>query len=200
MKNIVLMMAIGFGLALLAPKVSGQLDSGQPAEQNAPEAEGLEAWSKIYQLVSHPRCANCHVADGTPMWSGPHYGKTIPHAMYVGGDPELLLGNPGMMCTTCHMAENSAKLHGPPGNEVWHLPPKEMVWWNKSSAEICAQLKDPARNGDRTLEEIAEHIANDSLVAWGWAPGPGRQPAPFSAQEAANFVTSWSAQGAPCPQ
>lgn len=133
------------------------------------------------------------------MWSGPSYGPTRAHGMFVGGDPELLLGNAGMMCTTCHMAENSAKPHGPPGAEVWHLPPAEMVWWQKSSSEICEQLKDPARNGGRDLVEIEEHVAEDSLVAWGWNPGPGREPAPYSARETASFIATWAAAGSPCP-
>ena len=169
-------------------------------EQVVPDqTAGLTAWAKVYEVVSHPRCASCHVDDGRPMWSGDHYGGTFKHPMYVGGDPALLLGNPGMMCTACHMAENSPKLHGPPGNDVWHLPPAEMVWWQKSSAEICEQIKDPARNGGRSLAEIETHMAEDSLVAWGWNPGPGREPAPYSAEQTAQYLAAWSANGAPCP-
>lgn len=133
------------------------------------------------------------------MWSGPSYGETRVHGMNVGGDPNLLFGNAGMMCNTCHMAENSEKTHGPPGAEVWHLPPAEMAWWEKSSAEVCAQLKDPARNGNRSLEDIERHIADDALVAWGWNPGPGREAAPYSASEVAAYVNAWAADGAPCP-
>lgn len=160
---------------------------------------GLEAWDKIYQITSHPRCANCHVADGVPVWSGPSYGKERPHGMFVGGDPDNLLGEPGQYCTTCHMSENSKIAHGPPGAPVWHLPPAEMVWHKKSSAEICAQLKDPIRNGGRTLAEIETHVAEDTLVAWGWEPGPGRESAPYSANEMAGFVRQWAASGTPCP-
>ena len=188
-------------LALFAIAI-GSVSAGFAFQESATEPDvgaGLAAWSKIYEVVSHPRCANCHVEDGRPMWSGPHYGETKKHPMYVGGDPEQLLGQPGMMCNTCHMAENSEKLHGPPGAEVWHLPPAEMVWWEKSSADICEQLKDPERNGGRTLAEIETHIAEDGLVLWGWTPGPGREPAPYSAAETAQYVAAWSANGAPCP-
>ena len=162
-------------------------------------APGLTAWEKIYEVASHPRCANCHVADGAPRWSGPSYGPTRVHGMYVGGDPELLFGHPGMMCNTCHMAENSPRPHGPPGAPVWHLPPAAMVWFEKSSAAICEQLKDPARNGGRTLADIEEHVARDALVAWGWNPGPGREPAPYSAAQTAQFIAEWAEAGAPCP-
>ena len=166
---------------------------------NAPASDGLAAWAKLHEVLSHPRCTNCHVADGRPMWSGPSYGEARVHGMNVGGDPDMLFGNPGLMCNTCHMAENSAAHHGPPGAEVWHLPPAEMAWWKESSAAICAQLKDPARNGGRSLADIETHIAEDALVAWGWRPGPGREPAPYSASEAAAFVAAWAADDAPCP-
>ena len=60
-------------------------------------------------------------------------------------------------------------------------------------------MKDPARNGARTIEEIAGHIKEDELVGWGWTPGPGREAAPYSAEQTAEFVLAWGAAGAPCP-
>jgi len=198
MKKIILA-AIGFFTLAAAPQIRAQSDSADDPAPIADLETGLEAWAKLYTVFSHPRCANCHVEDGRPMWSGPNYGETRKHGMFVGGNPDNLLGEPGMMCTTCHMAENSKKPHGPPGAEVWFMAPKEFVWWEKSSAEICAQVKDPERNGGRSLEDIHEHIADDPLVAWGWNPGPGREPAPYSAEEAAQFVTDWMINGAPCP-
>ena len=184
--------------ALAAQQTASQDPGGTPASASNQET-GLAAWAKVFEVFSHPRCANCHVDDGRPMWSGEHYGETLKHPMFVGGDPDLLLGNPGLMCNTCHMEENSPKLHGPPGNDVWHLPPKEMVWWERGSAEICQQIQDPARNGGRSLAEIQQHVAEDSLVAWGWNPGPGREPAPYSAEETAQYIAAWSSSGAPCP-
>src|SRR5262249_56203374 len=48
---------------------------------------GLALWGKIYEVFSHPRCANCHVGpDNAPMWSGPEYGPAArPHGMNVTG-------------------------------------------------------------------------------------------------------------------
>lgn len=193
--------ALGGAISLIAlmGTQNGNLRAQETTQGAATEQVGLNAWAKVFEVFSHPRCASCHVADGRPMWSGAHYGGTQQHPMYVGGDPDQLLGLPGLQCTTCHMAENAQKLHGPPGNDVWHLPPKEMAWWEKSSGEVCNQVKDPARNGDRTLSEIEDHVAHDSLVAWGWAPGPGREPAPYSASEAAAAIAAWAQAGAPCP-
>ncbi|WP_339027449.1 hypothetical protein WI604_21620 [Bradyrhizobium symbiodeficiens] len=34
--------------------------------------EGLEAWKRIEAVVTHPRCANCHVdARAIPIWTRP---------------------------------------------------------------------------------------------------------------------------------
>ena len=163
-------------------------------------AAGLASWAKVYEVFSHPRCANCHVEDDRPRWSSPHYGATRVHAFNVqrGADGSGF-GNPGLRCTTCHFASNSSVLHGPPGAEGWHLAPPEMVWFGKSSAEVCAQIKDPARNGGRTLDEVAVHVRDDGLVAWGWSPGPGREPAPGSALATFEALSAWAAAGAPCP-
>ena len=178
--------------ALLAAPLSALAQTGDA---------GLQAWSRVHEVFSHPRCANCHVdAGAVPIWSGPHYGpKPRPHGMNVKGGSSRIGAENGLLCTTCHAAQNAAVLHGPPGAPVWLLAPVSMQWWGKSSAEICAQVKDPARNGGRTLQALAEHVAKDDLVAWGWKPGPGRQPAPYSAAETATFIKTWAAQGAPCP-
>jgi hypothetical protein len=55
-----------------------------------------------------------------------------------------------------------------------------MAWEDKSLKEICRQIKEPERNGGKTLAEINEHIAHDSLVGWGRQPGAGREPVPGS--------------------
>lgn len=165
--------------------------------------DGLATWAKIYEIVSHPRCSNCHVPeDNRPRWSGAHYGLVEGEARYHGmniNGGEDRFGSMTMPCNTCHQQENSDVLHGPPGAPVWSLAPVEMVWWQKSSAEICEQIKDPERNGGRSLGEIADHIDHDSLVHWGWEPGPGREPAPYSRKEAVAFLNGWAAFGAPCP-
>ena len=42
-----------------------------------------------------------------------------------------------------------------------------MAWQGKTVGEICRQIKDPERNGGRSLELLQEHAANDDLVAGG---------------------------------
>jgi hypothetical protein len=74
-----------------------------------------------------------------------------------------------------------------------------MAWAGKSAHAICEQIKDPRRNGGRTLAQIADHSAHDPLVAWGWSPGADREPAPGSQAELARLVAAWIDAGAECP-
>ena len=161
---------------------------------------GPQLWGKIHEVFSHPRCANCHVGpDNVPMWSGASLGaQPRPHGMNINGGASRI-GAEYVACGTCHAPRNSALPHGAPGAEMWRLAPVDMQWFGRSSAEICSQIKDPLRNGGRTLAAVAEHIEHDALVHWGWAPGPGREPAPYSAAELAGFIRRWDAAGAPCP-
>ena len=48
------------------------------------------------------------------------------------------------------------------------LAPIEMAWQGKSLGEICTQIKDPARNGGRTMAELVHHMAEDD-----WSAGAG---------------------------
>lgn len=186
-----------FSPALL---MSATAQTTEQAEPVVDRERGLAEWEKVHAVFAHPRCANCHVEDEHPRWSGPHYGGTRFHAFNVQrGDDGSGFGNAGLRCSTCHFETNSQVLHGPPGAENWHLAPAEMVWFGKTSAEICEQIKDPARNGDRSLQEVATHVRDDALVAWGWDPGPGREPAPGSAEETYEAILAWEAAGAPCP-
>jgi mono/diheme cytochrome c family protein len=162
--------------------------------------EGLKHWARIYQVFSHPRCANCHTgASGIPMWSGPSYGQARPHGMNIHAGTTRI-GAETLVCSTCHGKRNSTEAHGPPGVDMpWRLAPPEADWFGKTSVQICEQVRDPKRNGDRTYLEIAKHLDHDLILHWAWAPGPGREPAPMSLQENVNDILAWGAAGMPCP-
>ena len=49
------------------------------------------------------------------------------------------------------------------------------------------------------LTALIEHIGEDHLVGWAWAPGYGRQPAPGTQKEAGALVEAWVKTGAECP-
>ena len=103
-----------------------------------------------------------------------------------------------MRCPICHQKANFDPGRVP-GHPEWHLAPREMAWEGKTLGEICAQIKDRERNGGRSLEELAHHIGNDTLVGWAWAPGFGRRPAPGTQKEAGALVEAWVKTGAVCP-
>jgi hypothetical protein len=152
------------------------------------------------KVIQHPRCVNCHPAGDTPL-----QGITMhPHQPPVTrGESDI--GVPGMMCGTCHGAANvdvvgqSETLKSIPGHPLWHLAPIEMAWAGKSLGEICEQIKDPNRNGGKSLDQIVEHMAEDSLVGWGWKPGAGREPVPGSQDVFGELIRRWVADGAACP-
>ena len=86
-----------------------------------------------------------------------------------------------------------------PGAPGWHLAPRSMGWLGNDLAAICAQLKDPARNGGMSLEEVVHHMGEDALVGWGWSPGAGRERAPGTQELLGELTQAWVDAGADCP-
>lgn len=169
------------------------------------EFEGIEAeaersvayFDEMLKVIQHPRCLNCHPVDNSPR-QGMDMQMHQPPVVRGAND----FGAPGMRCTTCHGTENvefTTKEGSIPGHEPWQLAPLETGWIGKSAAEICAQLKDPERNGGRSMAELHEHNAEDGLVGWGWHPGEGREPAPGSQEIFGELTKAWIDTGSACP-
>lgn len=198
--------ALFFSLMVYAE--SGKLLITPPAEGSVSVEQGLEAWQRVYDVTSHPRCANCHVGkENIPMWSGPSYGKTRPHGMNIHAD-ETRIGAKTLLCSSCHLTSKNLETanHAPPQYGIaWSLAPVEFQWFGKSSKEICEQLKDPKRNGGReSYLQIAEHLQHDASlkgpVLWGWNPGGNREPAPYTLRKHIDDVLNWGVAGSPCPE
>lgn len=159
-----------------------------------PEARSRALFLEASRVLLHPRCANCH-----PAGDSPHQGDAL--ALH---EPAVLRG-PGdhglaaMECTSCHQEKN-APLARVPGAPHWALAPMSMAWVGKTPRYVCEQLKDPTRNGGKTLPQIVEHSAHDPLVAWGWQPGAGRVPAPGDQATFGALVAAWANTGAHCPK
>jgi len=156
-------------------------------------------FNEIAKVVTHPRCMNCHPAGNHPLQGDDRHEHLPPVPRGDAG-----LGVAGLNCATCHTERNftlvgAATYKSIPGHPRWQLAPIEMAWEGKSVSQICQQLKDPARNGGRTLALLHEHFAKDDLVAWGWAPGEGREPAPGSQQQLGELAQAWIDNGAQCP-
>lgn len=172
---------------LAAPSAfSGIADTG---------ARSAALFTEAAKVMMHPRCVNCH-----PVGDRPSQGELIsrrPHQPPVTRGVDGF-GSATLRCDSCHQKANfdPARM---PGHEGWHLAPLSMAWQDKTAAAICRQVKDPARNGNRTIAQVVEHMSHDSLVGWAWAPGVGRAPAPGTQAELATLLDAWVATGAACP-
>ena len=157
-------------------------------------------FAEIGKLLTHPRCMNCHPAGEHPLQGA----EKREHWPPVWRENQVA-GLVGTTCAGCHTGENytlheRATYQSIPGHPRWGLAPLSMAWEGKSIGDICRQVKDTNRNGGRDLALLQEHIAKDDLVAWGWKPGPGREPAPGSQEAAGKLVQAWIDNGAECPQ
>jgi hypothetical protein len=158
-----------------------------------PAARSAAIFTELGKVLTHPRCMNCHPAGDRPRQGD--LSRLHQPPVWRGADG---FGLPAMRCPICHLQANFDPA-GVPGNPIWHLAPREMGWEGKTLGEICAQIKDPARNGNRTLASLIEHIGEDHLVGWAWEPGYGRQSAPGTQKQAGALVEAWIETGAACP-
>ena len=160
-------------------------------------SESTSPFEPIAAVLSSPRCANCHFAGDVPA-IGEHQRF---HAMVVrrGKDGR---GTPAMRCTNCHQDASLPVPHAPPGAPDWRLPPAAtpMAWRGLTTGEQCRMLKDPAKNGNRTPQELLEHVRHDPLVQASWSPGPGREAPPMPHETFVEAVKIWIDLGAACPE
>ena len=157
-----------------------------------PAARSAALFTEAGKVLQHARCLNCH-PDGDRPSQGIGYSHQPPVQRGADG-----FGITAMRCTTCHQATNFDPGRVP-GHPKWHLAPASMAWQRRSLAEICAQVKDPNRNGGHPLDEIVEHMARDTLVGWAWNPGADREPAPGTQAAFGALIKAWADSGASCP-
>jgi hypothetical protein len=178
----------------VSDSASGQLASVESFSSIADRAARSAAiFTELGKVLTHPRCLNCHPAGDRPRQGD--LSRLHQPPVWRGADG---FGLPAMRCPICHLKANFDPA-GVPGNPIWHLAPREMGWEGKTLGEICAQIKDPARNGNRALASLIEHIGEDHLVGWAWEPGYGRQSAPGTQKQAGALVEAWIDTGAACP-
>ena len=165
---------------------------------NDERMRSIALFTEAAKVIQHPRCLNCH-----PVTRQPTQGDDLhPHIplMYAGpGDH----GAPGLPCKSCHGTTNveapGSQIASIPGNPRWGLAPSSMAWQGKTLREICLQIKDRTRNGERSLADVHRHLATDPLVGWAWHPGAGRVPAPGTQAEFGDLIEAWVSTGAHCP-
>lgn len=157
------------------------------------QARSIALFEEAGKVLQHARCVNCHPVGDRPRQTDL---RRLHQPLVVRGKDGH--GAPGMACATCHGGANFDPARVP-GDPHWALAPASMTWEGKSLAQICAQLKDPTRNGGRDIPAILKHVTSDSLVKWGWNPGPGRTPAPGTNEQFGALLTAWANTGAHCP-
>jgi hypothetical protein len=197
---------LGCAAALVASLVGWSVSAGQPERSEALKPlsdfsriedkteRAIALFNEAGRVIQHPRCVNCHPAGDRPAQGEDGH----PHQPLVVRGPDGM-GATAMRCNTCHGPANFDP-GGVPGNPRWHVAPIEMAWVGKSLGQICEQIKDPKRNGGKSMDELVHHMAEDALVGWGWTPGKGREPAPGTQKEFGVLFKAWADAGAACPK
>ncbi len=206
-----LLIAIALAASTLAPFTVLVYAEGEGSRDALPagsisQAQGLEAWKRIEAVVTHPRCANCHVDQrGIPIWTPAGETKSRPHGMNIHAGLSRI-GAEEIVCSTCHMTSTQANdpAPAPPRAGIpWQLAPVEFLWYGQTGADICKQLRDPARNGGRDALALLDHLRHDAslngFIPRGWEPGDGRSTPPGSFEDHVRDMAEWGAAGQPCP-
>ncbi|WP_368911016.1 Isoquinoline 1-oxidoreductase subunit [Taklimakanibacter deserti] len=161
-------------------------------------ARSSALFTEAAKVITDPRCMNCHPATRSPTQGDDMHAHMPP--MMAG---ESGKGGAGLNCHACHRFGNTAlagsRVGSVPGAEHWLLAPASMAWQGLTLGEICRQLKDPTRNGGRSLADIHKHVSTDHLVGWAWHPGEGRRPAPGTQDIFGALIKAWITTGAECP-
>lgn len=182
-------------LAVTLPAVSH-------AQDGAAALGGVEAWKRVFAVVSHPRCTNCHVGEnGRPAWDALGYGTQRLHGMNIVAG-ESRIGAESIPCRVCHISAegpNGVPHAAPQVADAWRLPPVALEWRGKASAEICTTLRDPDLNDGLEMPELVEHATASAFVNYGFKPGAGRSAAPGSPEDLARDLAIWAEAGTPCP-
>ena len=154
--------------------------------------EGVAAFLDVARVLQSPRCLNCHPDGDVPL----QHDDRRPHGMNITrASPER-----GLPCATCHREVGLPLAGLPPANPHWGLPPRNQAFQGRTPAELCAQLHDPERTGGRDLDTLLHHVTHDSLVLWGWEPGPGRSVPPLTHEDFVQRFSTWTQAGGPCPE
>lgn len=155
----------------------------------------LAAFDKVYSVLMHPRCMNCHPKGDIPLQGDDsHIHNMLPER---GTDGKGILT---MKCANCHGAAGVPGDATPPGNPMWHLPPADMkmVFQGRSPRELALQLVNPELNGHKSMADLRVH-AEDTLVKTGWNMGGDRTLPPLTYEEFKEAWYTWIDNGAYAP-
>ncbi len=210
----------------------GQPGGQRCALPGTPSSGGTQAWKSVYSVLTSARCINCHPAPSTGTAFIPGYAPDAfdyprqgddrhPHYFNIIRGPDLDAtgqfagtGAEFARCASCHGLQNDPKTgipgaHTANGQLDWNLAPVSMAWETSpgvpmTGAELCAQLTDPKRNGNRDAAALLLHVQTEPLVLWGFTPGitptgKERTTPPLSHGAFVRVFKEWIDEGSPCP-
>jgi hypothetical protein len=156
-------------------------------------AQATHPFTPVQQVLQHPRCMNCHPAGDAPLQTD----LSRPHKQNI----KRVFSQLGGSCQTCHQDTTMPGDGMPPGAPHWSMPPAAtpMAFQGKSATQLCLDVKDPSKNGNRSLTDLRHHVEHDPLVVWAFNPGQGRTSPPLTHAAFLAAVDAWISLGAPCP-
>lgn len=195
-KKVVVLALIVSVVAAISSAFSPKGDSGGSKNKKQDSVESVRAFAKVYQVITSPRCMNCHPSGDVPLQGEDSHLHTMSPRRGEDGK-----GVYAMKCSNCHQPQNVAGMHTPPGNPKWQLPPADMkmVFQGRTPRELALQIMDYERNGHKNKEQLLEH-ANDTLVKAGWHPGEGRALPPLTYPEFRKAWYTWIEKGGYAPR
>ena len=189
------------GRVATATASSGSAQSRTQAKTT--RAAGLAAWERLYSVLTHPRCVNCHTAGGYPQQGDDRH----THAFNVVRGSRGF-GSPAYTCVACHQVSN-ADSTGVPGAAGWHLAPLSMKWQSLDdrilpSAAVCRAVTDRSKNHNLDGPGLLKHHEEEPLVLWAFSPGrrsdgTPRSVPPLTHAEFVGATRTWVEAGMPCP-
>jgi hypothetical protein len=207
LKHRFLLFLFAMSVACLAEPSLSSKQSGnttQPSSIDMRRREGLAAWHKLYSVLTHPRCINCHTATNYPEQGDDRHR----HLFNVVRGPSGT-GVPGLNCATCHQQSN-AEATGVPGAANWRLAPLTLAWQDRndkilSSVALCKVVADKRKNGGLGGDALLKHHEQEPLVQWAFAPGlrsdgAPRSLPPLTDEEFVAATRVWTRSGMPCPE
>jgi len=111
------------------------------------------------------------------------------------------IGAESIPCRACHVTSaraNTVAHAAPHVEDAWRLPPVDMAWRGKASADLCRQWRETGSEDADPVAELIDHVSQSRFVLWGFAPGAGRAAVPGSVADLVQSLTVWGEAGMPC--
>jgi hypothetical protein len=177
--------------ALLLWCLSAVIADSAAQQREADPAASAALFQRLYPVLSHPRCTNCHSVEDQTRAGDAQYRHLPPVPRGDNG-----FGDNTLPCSTCHSHRNTPIA---PGATGWQAAPLSMGWYGLTAAQLCRTLTDRSNNGDRSLEDLNYHMRTSPTVLWAWEPGGILSAPTLPRADFRKLFSDWVAGGGACP-